>query len=540
VSVQLHEPIDPAGLPRRPWADRPVRTKILLTVSVMAAATLLVGVVAMNAVSTLKTTGNEMYNGRVVSLQQLTEIQRSFQGDRARVIQYGIADAETRATLATELVQRQADLTTQLDAYSPSATDPAGLQAITTALAAYYSTATDKLMPLADSGDRAAFGAYFQTTIRPLTTAVMDAIQAETVAQGTAAAALQSQAAAQATSASRQILGVGIVGIALAMTLALLVARSMSRRLARVELSLTALGDGDLTAALVVDSRDELGRLASSMGLAQGKLQDLVSGVVETAGTVAAAAEELSAANAQVVAASDETSAQAGVVAHAAEEVSRNVQTVAAGAEQMGASIREIAQNANQAARVAAQATDVAQATNDTIAKLGVSSAEIGNVVKAITSIAEQTNLLALNATIEAARAGEAGKGFAVVAGEVKELAQETARATDDISRRVEAIQADTAGAVIAIQEIADIIASINDYQLTIASAVEEQTATTNEMSRSVQEAASGSAEIATNIVGVASSASTTSDVLGQVSQSIAELAQLSADLRTRVASFTY
>ncbi|RYV51966.1 methyl-accepting chemotaxis protein [Pengzhenrongella frigida] len=506
----------------------------------MAAAAVGVGVVAVGAVSTLKATGQEMYDGRVVSLQQLTEIQRSYQGDRARVIQYGIADEATRAELATELVERQSDLATLLDGYRPSAVDPQGVEAIETALTAYYAAASDELFPLADLGDTAEFGAYFQTTIRPLTTAVMDAIQAETEAQGTAAATLQTEAADQASSATRQILAVVIIGIVLAMTLALVVARSISRRLGRVEVSLAALGDGNLTSELVVDSRDELGRLASSMGLAQGKLRELVSGVVETAGTVAAAAEELSVANSEVAAGSDETSAQAGVVAAAAEQVSRNVQTVSAGAEEMGASIREIAQNANEAARVAGQATGVAQATNDTIAKLGVSSAEIGNVVKAITSIAEQTNLLALNATIEAARAGEAGKGFAVVAGEVKELARETARATDDISRRVEAIQADTAGAVTAIEEIASIIASINDYQLTIASAVEEQTATTNEMSRSVQEAATGSVEIATNIVGVATSAAMTSDVLGQVGTSIAELAQLSADLRQRVSTFTY
>ena len=178
---------------------------------------------------------------------------------------------------------------------------------------------------------------------------------------------------------------------------------------------------------------------------------------------------------------------QAGVVSGAADEVSRNVQTVAAGAEEMGASIREIAHSANEAARVAV-AGGRPWSTRPTrpSPSSAPSSQEIGNVVKVITSIAEQTNLLALNATIEAARAGEAGKGFAVVANEVKELAQETARATEDIARRVEAIQADTTGAVEAIGEISTIITSINDYQLTIASAVEEQTATTNEMSRNV------------------------------------------------------
>ena len=240
--------------------------------------------------------------------------------------------------------------------------------------------------------------------------------------------------------------------------------------------------------------------MAISLNRAVEGMRVTISTMANTSTSLADSANQQETTRNQIAASAEETSAQAGIAAAAAEQVTRNVQTVSAGSEELGASIREIAQNANDAAQVASEAVEVAETTNRTVSKLGESSVEIGNVVKVITTIAEQTNLLALNATIEAARAGDAGKGFAVVASEVKDLAQETAKATEDISRRVNAIQADTTNAVAAIGEISRIIARINDYQVTIASAVEEQTATTSEMNRNVNEAAIGSAEIATNI----------------------------------------
>ncbi|HMV31825.1 MAG: methyl-accepting chemotaxis protein [Gemmatimonadales bacterium] len=268
-----------------------------------------------------------------------------------------------------------------------------------------------------------------------------------------------------------------------------------------------AAGQGDLTREIPVRGEDAVGRLGTGLDAFFQNLRGSIANIAQTAGTVAQATSQVASVGRQLGASATETSAQAGVVASASDEVSRNVQTVASGTEEMSASIREIAKNAASAAQVAAQAVKVAQRTNGTVGKLGASSDEIGKVIKVITSIAEQTNLLALNATIEAARAGEAGKGFAVVANEVKELAKETARATEEIGRKIEAIQADTGEAVTAIREINGIINQIGEIQTTIAGAVEEQTATTNEMSRNIGEAARGAQEIAHNIQGVARTA---------------------------------
>jgi len=266
--------------------------------------------------------------------------------------------------------------------------------------------------------------------------------------------------------------------------------------------------------------------------LAESNLKMTVQTVADNAQGLSSASEELTAVSQQMSSNSEETSAQANVVAAASEQVSRNVATVASSAEEMSASVREIAKNANDAAKVATEAVKVADDTNKTVAKLGESSLEIGKVIKVITSIAQQTNLLALNATIEAARAGEAGKGFAVVANEVKELAKQTATATEDISQKIEAIQNDTKGAVVAIDRISKIINEINDIQNTIASAVEEQTATTNEIARNAGEAAKGSTEISKNISSVSQAAKNTTEGANNTLSAATELAKLATDLK--------
>ncbi len=304
--------------------------------------------------------------------------------------------------------------------------------------------------------------------------------------------------------------------------------------------TVNAASAGDLTQHITISGEDAIGQMGNGLDQFFAMLRQSVQAISQNAQALASSSEELSAVSTQMSANAEETSAQAGVVSAASEQVSRNVQTVATGVEEMSASIREIAQNATAAAKVATGAVQVAQATNATVQQLGASSAEIGKVIKVITSIAEQTNLLALNATIEAARAGEAGKGFAVVANEVKELAKETAKATEDIGQKIEAIQGDTQGAVDAIKQIGAVIAQINDISATIASAVEEQTATTNEIARNVAEAAKGSGEIAQNITAVAQAAASTTAGASNTQKAATELSRMAAELQQLVGQFQY
>ncbi|MGB7326503.1 MAG: PAS domain-containing methyl-accepting chemotaxis protein [Rubripirellula sp.] len=297
---------------------------------------------------------------------------------------------------------------------------------------------------------------------------------------------------------------------------------------------------GDLTQDITVEGSDAVGQMGEGLQKFFSDLRNSIGSIGENASALAGASEELSAVSSQMSSNAEETSSQANVVSAASEQVSMNVQTVSTGVEELNAAIREIAKNASDAARVSQQAVTVANTTNATISKLGDSSLEIGKVVKVITSIAEQTNLLALNATIEAARAGEAGKGFAVVANEVKELAKETAKATEDISQKIDAIQGDTQGAVDAIREISEVINQINDISNTIASAVEEQTATANEMGRNVSEAARGASEIAQNITSVATAAESTTQGAGNSQQAAGELSRMASDLQTLISRFKY
>ena len=264
----------------------------------------------------------------------------------------------------------------------------------------------------------------------------------------------------------------------------------------------------------------------------------LVGGIVDNTHALASSSEELTSVSQQMSAAAEQTTAQANLVSAAAEQVSGNTRTVSGSIENLVASIHEIAKNAQDAASTARKAVEMATATSGTMAALGRSSQEIGAVIKVITSIAEQTNLLALNATIEAARAGEAGKGFAVVASEVKELARDTAKATEEIGGRIESMQGDTQRAVAAIAEIGTVIERIDALQTKIAAAVEEQSVTTGEISRNIAEATTGTSEIAENIVQVAQAAQSTAEGASNTQVSSQELARMAQALQRLVEEY--
>ncbi len=317
-----------------------------------------------------------------------------------------------------------------------------------------------------------------------------------------------------------------------------LIARGVLRPLREVSGVLDGLAAGDLTRTADARGADEMGVMARALNAAIDSVRGTLGAVTGSAGTVARSASDMARSTTSIAASASDVSGRAGAAAEAADAIARNISTTAAGGTQMGSSIEEISRNATEAVRVVNEAVSMATRANEIMVELGESSAEISTVVKLITTIAEQTNLLALNATIEAARAGDSGKGFAVVASEVKDLAQETARATEEIARRVASIQTGTGGAVTAIGEMTTVIERINEFQTLIAAAVEEQSATTSEMNRNISEAVTRSGEISETISAIAGSARTSSGEAATSLDSVGQLSTMAEELRTQVSRF--
>ncbi|MBL4614627.1 MAG: HAMP domain-containing protein [Magnetovibrio sp.] len=366
---------------------------------------------------------------------------------------------------------------------------------------------------------------------------------------------------------NQMIIGVLII-LTLMGALGFLFARSITKPISAMTDSMAVLANGNLNAEIPSQDRsDEIGEMAEAVQVFKdnaievkrleeeqkaneeratqekrdmllkmaSEFENSVGGVVNA---VSSASTEMQSSASSLSATAEETSKQSTTVAAASEEASTNVQTVASAAEELSSSISEIARQVSQSTQISATAVTEVEGANDKVQGLAQAAQKIGEVVALITDIADQTNLLALNATIEAARAGEAGKGFAVVASEVKNLANQTAKATEEISSQIGGIQSATEDAVQAIGSIGGIITQMNEIASTIAAAVEEQGAATSEIARNVEQAAQGTGEVSSNISGVTQAAAETGASADQMLGAAKELSQQSELLRSEVDKF--
>ena len=520
-------------------ADRGIATKIIAAVVLMAVVALAVGGLAIVRMSQMSRDADDLYNRGVVPIQQIDQVKIDMEHTRRTVLNHAVSrSAESMEKYEKTIAADDAAFAAHLSTYREIAADTGLVDQLAASWAQYQRLRNGKLLPASRANDIAAFEKARDTVTLPVSNQATD-IATKLSDRESADAKQRQQQAAEAYRSSRTvIIMMLLLGVVVALVFGLYIARAILAGLRKVSHAVTGLAACDLTCTVGLDSRDEFGAMGADLDTAIGSVRTTVHNLAATATALSAAAAQLSKVSGELYTGAQDASGKASVAAESAEQISTSVQTVAAGAEQMTASIKEIAGTSTQAAAVANESLEIARSTSGQLASLGRASTEIGDVVRLITSIAEQTNLLALNATIEAARAGDAGKGFAVVASEVKDLAQETARATGDITGRISAIQAGSDGASAAVQRIEDVIGQITDYSTTIASAVEEQSATTNEMTRSISDAAQGSNDVLANFAAVAEVTTATSDAAHASQEAADHLSGLATKLNTLVGQF--
>lgn len=531
------------------WIDDcGVRFKFAMVIALMGLVSAAVSVTAWVGMQRMQDRSEAIYSRSLLPLQSLAKVQTAALSIRTAVLNAGMSSTSDGAqAFVAQVHEQDGALDAAVAAYrsQTDTTSPAGVQrarllaAVTDGVAAYRKVRDEVLLPAAVKHDIRAYEQARDQQGIPAYAKVSAALDELTGMETTAAHQANTDAKATAVSARRTLLLFVLLGLALGTTLGMVIASRLITPLRQVAAVLHGVADGDLTQSTGLGHRDEVGTMAAALDTTITALRDSVTVVNTNSHTLAGAAEELAAVNATITADASRTATETSTVSAATEQISRSVTSVSAAAEQLSASIAEIAVTAGKAAQITTTAGELALDGTLAMTSLGESSNEIGNVLSMITSIAEQTNLLALNATIEAARAGEAGKGFAVVASEVKDLAQATSAATQDVSQRIEAIQRDARAAVTAITKIAEVITEMGGYATTIASAVEEQAAVTQEINQTVTEAAAGTTHIHASLTTVTSAATNTTTGITEASRASQELATLSTHLQQAVAHFT-
>jgi len=521
------------------FADRPVGIKLLSLIGTGLLVTAIVGGVGIRSVQHATDVAE-----RLQLLAGLTRL--TLEADMAHDAVRGDVQAVLLASTEAEAEEARGEITTHgailrdgVERFTQSDVAPQVREAalaVQPAVEKYLSVGAATAAAAGPGRPRPSSMADFATAF--------SAVEAELPAVGDALGIQVTQLSAEVRknrdSTIRLLLLTTLLAAVVLGLLGRVVTRAVTRPLRRVVEVTTGLAAGDLTQQVGLSSGDEIGVMARGLDAAIGSIRTAMHRIGSTAADLSSSAEELAGVSSTLSAGAKDASVRAGDASTAADQVNESVQAVRLGAAQIAESVSEIAHSAGKAAAVTQESVLAAMSATTEIDQLGVASQEIGGVVALITSIAGQTNLLALNATIEAARAGAAGKGFAVVAGEVKDLAQATARATADITHRIGAIQGSSSAAATAVERIRDMIGQINEHNLAIASAAEEQSATTGDMTRAITETAGSSAEVSTAVETTARVASSTSEGALAGLGASKDLAGHAAGLKALVDAFRY
>jgi methyl-accepting chemotaxis protein len=548
-----------------------IRTKVTLAFGATLLVSLCLGLFALQRLSTVNDYAADVRDSWLPSIQVLGDFSTKATVYRLRGAYLMLSETpEARAADIKTLDDFQAQAQKAWDSYEPLVTPGFERQIADEIKAGWveYVRMTKKLGELSNAGDRQGALDYFNGDMRKVFVANLSEKVAKDIAWNSGEGKKAANAGEAAyTSARYWIIGAIVLAAVLSALAGYMIVLAVARPIVRTTDIMRALAKHDLAVAVEGrDRKDEVGEMAKAVQVfkdnmieadrltaaqhaeqankeqRQAAIERFIKRFDETASdalnTLSSASTQMQSTAQSMSGTADETSRKATAVAAATEQATTNVQTVASAAEELSASIAEISRQVSESARIAGQAVSDATKTNAQVKALAEAAQKIGDVVKLINDIAGQTNLLALNATIEAARAGEAGKGFAVVASEVKSLANQTAKATEDIANQVKSIQSATADSVSAIEGITGTISRINEIATTIAAAVEEQGAATKEIARNVQQAAAGTNEVSANIAGVTQAATQTGTASTQVLGAAGDLARQGDKLRTEVDQF--